>query len=170
MKPEYTLSERCTRAIGSPTSMAIHTLGFAGIFALKFAGIGLNDILLILTTAVSLEAIYLAIFIQMTVNRHSESLEEVEEDLGEIQGEVKEIGEDIEEISEEVEENTRSLKEVEEDLDEIQDDVEDLTEETAQSTEHNPSLEKISQTLQQLVHDLEYIKKQHETDIRVDQK
>ena len=39
----------------------------------------------LLTTAVSLEAIYLSIFIQMTVNRNTQSLEEVEEDIEGIQ-------------------------------------------------------------------------------------
>lgn len=46
--------------------------------------------MLILTTAVSLEAIYLAIFIQMTVNRTSESLEEVEEDIEDLQEDIEE--------------------------------------------------------------------------------
>lgn len=68
--------------------------------------IGFDKILLILTTLVSLEAIYLSIFIQMTVNKHSEELEEVSEDIEEIQEDVDEIQENIEDIQEDVEKTT----------------------------------------------------------------
>lgn len=60
--------------------------------------------MLVLTTIVSLEAIYLAIFIQMTVNRSVESLREVEEDI-------EELAEDVEEIAEELEEEEKKKKE-----------------------------------------------------------
>jgi low affinity Fe/Cu permease len=85
-----------TESVGSITSIVVHTIGFIAIFALGFFGVKLDSILLILTTAVSLEAIYLAIFIQMSVNRNTQSLQEVEEDIEEIQ-------EDIEEMEEEEE-------------------------------------------------------------------
>ena len=61
-------------------------------------------VLLVLTTIVSLEAIYLAIFIQMTVNRQGQSLKEVEENVDDIQENVDEIQEDIEELGENVDE------------------------------------------------------------------
>jgi uncharacterized protein YoxC len=55
-------------------------------------------LLLILTTVVSLEAIYLAIFIQMTVNQNTASLREVEKDIDAIEKDVDEIqGDDAEE-------------------------------------------------------------------------
>jgi len=73
-------------------------------------GISASDILLILTTIVSLEAIYLAIFIQMTVNKHSEELEEVSEDIGEIQEDVEEIQKDVDEIQEDVEDIQEEVK------------------------------------------------------------
>src|SRR3989344_3548715 len=79
-----------TDRIGTPVSLIIHTLLFIGIFSLRFFGVTTDYILLILTTAVSLEAIYLSIFIQMTVNRATESLEEVEEDIEDIQEESSE--------------------------------------------------------------------------------
>ncbi len=81
------ISFRLTDWIGTPVSLIIHTLLFFGIFALRYFGVTTDYILLILTTAVSLEAIYLSIFIQMTVNRNTESLEEVEEDIEDIQEE-----------------------------------------------------------------------------------
>lgn len=91
-----------TRWIGTPTSIVVHTIVFAAAFALPFFGFAFETVLLVLTTAVSLEAIYLAIFIQMTVNRASESLEEVEADIDEIQEDVEELEEDVEEISEDI--------------------------------------------------------------------
>jgi len=94
-------SKKLTRWIGSPQSILIHTVFFIGIFSLRFLGVASADILLILTTIVSLEAIYLSILIQMTVNKHSEELEEVSEDIEEIQEDVEEIQENVDEIQEE---------------------------------------------------------------------
>lgn len=98
-----------TRWIGTTQSIIVHTIFFIVMFAFYFLGVELDQILLILTTAVSLEAIYLALFIQMTVNRNTESLEEVEEDIEEIQedvegleGEFDDIQEDVEELSEDI--------------------------------------------------------------------
>jgi len=103
-------SKKLTRWIGSPQSIMIHTIFFIAIFCLRFLGISASDILLILTTIVSLEAIYLAIFIQMTVNKHSEELEEVSEDIGEIQEDVEEIQKDVDEIQEDVEDIQEEVK------------------------------------------------------------
>ena len=87
------ISFKLTDWVGTPLSLIFHTLLFFGIFFLKYLGLNRDQILLILTTAVSLEAIYLSIFIQMSVNRATESLEEVEEDIEDIQ---EESGEDVE--------------------------------------------------------------------------
>ncbi len=95
-------SERVTKWIGSPSSLAAHSLFFIISLSFVFAGIATNTVLLILTTIVSLEAIYLSIFIQMTVNRQGESLEDVEEDIDEIQEDVEEISKEIDEISEDI--------------------------------------------------------------------
>ena len=62
----------------------------------------LDQVLLVLTTLLSFEAIYLSIFIQMSVNRHENALREVGEDIGEIQEDITGIEEDIEEIQEDV--------------------------------------------------------------------
>lgn len=91
-------------------------------------------VLLVLTTAVSLEAIYLAIFIQMTVNRNTASLAEVEEDIDEIQEDIDEIQEDIDEIEEE------------EDKDEIRKQKQTVT------------LDQITANLQKLAKDIETLK------------
>lgn len=76
--------------VGTPYSVLLHTLIFITIPALGFLGLDLRTVLLIFTTWLSVEAIYLAIFIQMTVNRNTESLEEVEEDIEDIQEDASE--------------------------------------------------------------------------------
>jgi low affinity Fe/Cu permease len=139
------VSDRLTSWVGSPTSIVIHTLFFVGIFGLEFFGVALEQILLILTTAVSLEAIYLAIFIQMTVNRHTESLHDVEEDIEELGEEVEDLGEDLEELGEEVED-------IGEDIDKIQED------------ETQISLDNIQVDLQKLLSDIEALKKSSRPD------
>ena len=100
--------------IGSPQSILVHTVFFIVIFALRFWGVSSSDILLILTTIVSLEAIYLSIFIQMSVNSQNRKLKEVSEDIEEIQEDVEDIQEDVEEIQEGVEEIQEDVAEVDE--------------------------------------------------------
>jgi low affinity Fe/Cu permease len=84
--------------IGTTQSLVVHTVAFIAIFGLRFLGLGVNDILLILTTAVSLEAIYLSIFIQITVNQQSRSIANLQEDVEELSEDVEDIQEDIEYI------------------------------------------------------------------------
>ena len=110
-KRKKDFSEKITHWIGSTKSIIIHTIFFVGIFSLYFFNFSSSDILLILTTVVSLEAIYLAIFIQITINRHSEDLVEVSEDIEELQEDVGEIQEDVDEIQKDVEEISEDEKE-----------------------------------------------------------
>jgi len=112
--PVLTFEEKIARNIGSVESLYVHTFFFIVSFLLIFMGVPADRILLILTTVVSLEAIYLAIFIQMSVNKNTKSLEEVEEDLDEIQVDLDEIAEDVEDIQEDIDE-------IEEDVDDIED-------------------------------------------------
>ena len=101
--------------IGSIPSLIVHSIVFATAFLLPVFGIvSVDKMLLVLTTVLSLEAIYLAIFIQMSVNRSQEHIEDIREDIEEIQDDIEEISEDIEEISE--------------DIDDIQEDIEDIAE------------------------------------------
>ena len=88
--------------IGSVNSLIIHILLFIMFFVLLFF-IDTQKVLLVLTTIVSLEAIFLSIFIQMSVNFQSKKLNLVASD-------VKEIQEDVEEIQEEDEEDTQYLR------------------------------------------------------------
>ncbi len=71
-----------TRWIGSPASVVIHTLLFVGTFVAAAEDlIDFQEMLLVLTTIVSLEAIYLSIFIHMTINYTTQELAEVGEDI-----------------------------------------------------------------------------------------
>lgn len=137
------LTTRITAWVGSPTSLFLHTFAFASFFGLVIADlIALETMLLILTTIVSLEAIYLAIFIQMTVNMNTESLREVEEDIDEIQEDVEELGEDMDEIQE--------------DLEEIQEDDEAFERRDAEQAK---SLDQLTEHVRRILEDLEALKK-----------
>ncbi len=56
------------QSVGTSTSLIIHTIIFAGIFSLYFFDLKIDLILLILTTLLSIEAIYLAILNQIVTN------------------------------------------------------------------------------------------------------
>lgn len=127
------ISFKATQWIGTPWSLVIHTLIFITVFSLPFLGVGLDIVLLVLTTVVSLEAIYLAIFIQMTVNRNTESLEAVEEGIEDIQEDVQGLEGEVEEITEEMDEDEKeevraqkALGNIEAQLQKMQQDLEVL--------------------------------------------
>lgn len=162
------LAERAAAAIGSVPSLVVHSIFFVGIFSLLFFGFSFDQILLILTTVVSLEAIYLAIFIQMTVNRHSENIEEVREDIEDIQEDVEDISEDIEDIQEDVEEIGEDVEGIQKEVEEIGDDVEEISddiekeesEEERERRSTDEKLEKIESALQSLVQDIEKLRRE----------
>jgi peptidoglycan hydrolase CwlO-like protein len=117
-----------TRAIGSVQSLIIHTVLFMGAFLMVLFGADLDRVLLVLTTIVSLEAIYLSIFIQISVNHQAKALASVEKEVGEISQDVEEIAEDVEEIQEDVEEMQEDVEGIQEDMEEIAEDVEEIQE------------------------------------------
>lgn len=153
-----------TRWVGSVQSIIIHTLVFIASFFLAWSGyVSFDRVLLVLTTLVSLEAIYLAIFIQMTINVQQQSLEEVEHDIDEIQGDIDEIQEDVEEMQEDVEEIQEDVDEIAEDVDELQEDVEEMSEEDkadeAREEAQHKTLEDIRGALGVLMKDIEQLQK-----------
>jgi len=166
MTPAEKISATMTKWIGTPTSVVVHTIFFIGIFILRQFGVPLEEILLILTTVVSLEAIYLAIFIQMTINRQEAKLHEVREDIEEISEDIEELGEDVEEIGKDVDELSEDVEEIGKDVDELGEDFEEITEdmeedekkEEAYRSERNKNLQKIELTLQSLIIELEKMK------------
>ncbi len=69
------VADQITQILGSTASLIVHTMIFMGIFTLLFLGVSLHTILLVITTVVSFEAIYLAIFIQRSANKQSQRLD-----------------------------------------------------------------------------------------------
>ncbi len=61
--------------LGSNTSILLHTVIFQSFLILIILGFDIDTVMLVLTTIVSLEAIYLSIFIQRTTNKQTEKLE-----------------------------------------------------------------------------------------------
>jgi peptidoglycan hydrolase CwlO-like protein len=160
--------DKVIRAVGSTGSLLAHTAVFAGSLVLILAGFEAATVMLVLTTAVSLEAIYLSILIQMALNRQAAALAAVQEDVDEIQEDVEEIGvdvdeiqkdvdeiqEDVEEIGEDVGEIQKDVDEIQKDVDEIQEDVDEIQEEVVEddsaSTEPTPSIDEIEADIARL--------------------
>lgn len=139
-----------TRFVGSIESIIVHSMIFlASFLAVWFGFVSFDRMLLVLTTIVSLEAIYLSIFIQMTINYQAEDIDEIQEDIDEIQEDVDEIQEDVDEIQE--------------DVDEIQEDVEELSEEEkedeARDEKQDKTLEEIQKDLHKLIGDIGRLQK-----------
>ena len=146
-------AEIATRWIGSTTSLVVHTSLFVLAFIIPVFGVPFERVLLVLTTIVSLEAIYLSIFIQMSVNKNTKDIEDIAEDVDDIQEEIEDISEDIDEIAE--------------DVDEIQEDIEEIEEEHEKDYKEDRKLEKkeaetlatIQDTLKKLSEEIERLKK-----------
>lgn len=129
------LAIKATFWIGTPASIVVHTILFIISFALYFVGVPLDEILLVVTTIVSLEAIYLALFIQLSVNKNTQSLEEVEEDIEEIAEDVEGIEGDVEGLEGNFKRMRQNMKELEEDIEEISEDVDKIADEDASEEE-----------------------------------
>jgi biopolymer transport protein ExbB/TolQ len=146
-------ADRATKWIGSTGSLIVHTALFIGAFLLPLFGLSFELVLLVLTTIVSLEAIYLAIFIQMTVNKNTKDIEIIQEDVEEIQEDVDEIQKDVDEIQEDVDEIQEDIEEIEEEHEKDYNEDRKLEEKEAQT------LSAIQLTLAQLQKEIEQLKK-----------
>jgi low affinity Fe/Cu permease len=136
--------------VGSTESLLAHTIVFTGFIIVLLLNIfPFNSVLLVFNTAVSLEAIYLALFIQMTVNYTTETIENVEEDIDEIQEDIDEMQGDIDEMQE--------------DVGELQEDVEEMTEEEKEDemrkSEQKKTLEQLRVDLHRLIQDVEKLQR-----------
>jgi len=157
------IAMKATKWIGSTGSLIFHTIIFAGAFSMYIFGISLDEILLILTTIVSLEAIYLSIFIQMSVNKHDIKLHSVAEDVEDIQEDIGDIQEDVEDIQEDIGDIQEDVDEIQKDVDDIQEDVEDIQEEDEEEDiiekEEDKRIEKIEDMLGRLIEEIIDLKK-----------
>lgn len=151
--------ERMIVWIGSPTSLVVHTFIFAGFFAVSyFKWVAWDLMFAVLTNVVSLEAIYLAIFIQMSVNRQSASLKGVEEDVGDIQEDIEELGENVEELGENVEELGENVEDLKEDVEDIQEDIGEDEEEEVRDKRQAEMLEALTNDVKAMLQHLETLK------------
>jgi uncharacterized membrane protein len=177
-KPEKNrknIDEYITTWMGSTPSIIVHTvIFFSFLTSPLYSSISFDSVLLILTTIVSLEAIYLALFIQISINRQTKVIGEVSEDIEEIQEDVEEVHEHVEEVSKEVGELSEDIEEISSDVEEIQQDmdeqekeeeVEEKEEEQEEEKENKRKeeqkirLEKIEQTLEALLKEIGNIKR-----------
>lgn len=131
-----------TKWIGTPLSIIIHTIFFVVAFLFYFAGVPLDEILLILTTVLSLEAIYLALFIQLTVNENTKSLEAVEDDIDEIQEDVEDLEEGFDEVQEDVEALEGNVAEIHKNVEGLEGDLEDISEDISELSPEEQPVEK----------------------------
>ncbi len=162
--PQKTFVEKIIGGVGSAASLVVHTLLFLLSFMLALVGVvSWSTMLLVLTTIVSLEAIYLAIFIQMSVNRQAVELAEVSEDVEDIQEDIEEISQDVDEIQKDVDEIQEDVDEIQEDVGEIQEDVEEISDEDETEEQHEKrqtaAIEQLTQDVRRLLIDLEQLKK-----------
>ncbi|PIS07594.1 hypothetical protein COT78_02760 [Candidatus Berkelbacteria bacterium CG10_big_fil_rev_8_21_14_0_10_43_13] len=135
-----TISDATVVWVGTTQSIIVHTILFALFFAAHWIfGLTYDLILLILTTVVSLEAIYLAIFIQRSVNQQADRLDDFEESL-----------DDVEESLDDVEEN---LDDVEESIDAVEGHLASDHEKT-EIDRHK----KLDKTLDQIIDELKNLK------------
>jgi len=144
-----TWASRVTKKIGSPSSIVFHSIFFVICLLSPLFGIDFDRVLLFLTTIVSLEAIYLSLLIQLTVNKSQENIKKVEEDIDEIQEDVQEIQEDVGEIQEDI-------NEIQEDVDVIEEGEEDDQKRDSQTQE---MIANIQTRLESLIGDIEKLKK-----------
>ncbi len=154
---------KLTSWVGSTSSIIFHTLLFTLFFlsgVLRVAD--WSTILLVLTTIVSLEAIYLSIFIQMTVNRNTQSLTNVESNIDELEEDVGEIREDVGEMEEHIGEIREDVEEISEDVEDIQEDVGEMSEDDKQEEKRDERttamLDTIEKTVKKLMEDIEKLK------------
>lgn len=176
-KPIERIALKATIWVGSTSSLIVHTIIFLVTFFFIFFGAPIDKVLLILTTLVSLEAIYLSIFIQMSVNRSNRrlsivkrELDEIHEDVEDIQGNVETIGEDIDEIQKDVEEIQEDVEGIQEDVEGIEKDVDELgieveelsgeidEDEIADRARDEALMQKVELTLSQLMQELQDLK------------
>lgn len=145
------LALKTTSYIGSPASLILHSVFFVGIFSLQKFGYAFDQIMLILTTIVSLEAIYLSIFIQITVNNQTKKIHAVSVD-------VEDISEDMEEISKDIDGIQEDVEEISKDVDDISEDVEDLSEELEKDDKEDAmngvKIKKIELALEELLREI----------------
>ena len=149
------IANNATSWIGSIESLIIHTLVFLSAFIFIAFGVSLEKVLAVLTNLLSLEAIYLAIFIQMSVNQNTQRLNQVETNIGDIAEDVDGIEQHIDEIAENVEEIAEDVEGIEKEVTEIGDNVDEIAEDVEGIQEDVEGIEKDIDEIQENVEEIE---------------
>ncbi len=157
-------AENITKWVGSAASVTAHTIMFIVAFALPLLEIvSFERMLLVLTTIVSLEAIYLSIFIQMSINMNNQNIEIIQEDIEELGTDIEELGTDIEELGEDIEEIQKDVDELGTDIEELGEDLEeisgDIEEIQKDVDELGTDIEELGEDIEELGEDIEEIQK-----------
>lgn len=90
--------------VGTIKSLIIHSVFFVIMLCLPLFGVDSSYSLLFLTTVVSLEAIYLNIFIQMGVNRHADEQKQTRIVLSSVQETIEDVQDTVEDVQESIDE------------------------------------------------------------------
>lgn len=106
------------RWVGTPQSLIAHTIFFIVMISLPAVGVSWYFSMLVLTTTVSLEAIYLSIFIQMGVNRHADEQRETRKVLTDVQETIEDVQETMEDVQDVVEDVQETVEDVQETIEE----------------------------------------------------
>lgn len=99
--------------VGTTHSLILHSIFFVVMMCLPFFGVDSSLSLLILTTVVSLEAIYLNIFIQMGVNRHADEQKQTRIVLSSVQETIEDVQDTVEDVQESIEEEEKEQNQLE---------------------------------------------------------
>ncbi len=120
--------------LGTIQSVVIHTFVFSGFYAAAILAGGTDGdhIISIFTNILSIEAIYLSIFIQLSVNRSNKNVEQIKEDVSELNENIDDIAEDVSELNENIDDIAEDVSEINENIDDIAEDVDELNDD-----EHN---------------------------------
>jgi hypothetical protein len=102
--------DNAIRWVGTPQSLVAHSVFFMLMLSLPFFGVDPALSLLILTTVVSLEAIYISIFIQMGVNRHADEQMKTTQVLSDLEDTIDDVQETIEDVQETIDEEMREVE------------------------------------------------------------
>ena len=130
------------RWVGSTNSLLVHTLLFFFSFLSHWIfGFSIDIVLLVLTTVVSLEAIYLAIFIQRSVNQQATRLEDVEDALDDVEESLDDVEESIDDVEESLSSKAhsphKSSQEINRSLENIILEIRALSQEIKESSKDN---------------------------------
>ena len=91
--PIEIFAHKATRWIGTTNCLVFHGVFFLIAFTIT-PFIGLDRVLLVTTTLLSWEAIFIGIFLQMSINRHGERIEDIEADIDDILEDTEDLTEE----------------------------------------------------------------------------